>query len=165
MPHTKQYTFFSKLDIIGINPFVFVPEEILQELFIDANRNKGNIPIKVSVNGSEFIPQTLLRYQGEWRLYINTMILKDSPKRIAEELEVTILLDLESREIPMDPNFLLALENNQEAKKVYDSLISSLQKEINRYINNLKSENSKLKNIDKAIQFLLGQEKFIGRKL
>ena len=65
----------------------------------------------------------------------------------------------------MDPNFLLALEKNLEAKKVYDSLIPSLQKEINRYINNLKSENSKLKNIDKAIQFLLGQEKFIGRKL
>lgn len=165
MPHTKQYTFLSKLDIIGINPFVFVPEEILQKLFIDANRNKGNIPIKVSVNGSEFFPQTLLRYQGEWRLYINTMILKDSPKRIAEELQVTILLDLESREIPMDPNFLLALEKNLEAKKVYDSLIPSLQKEINRYINNLKSENSKLKNVDKAIQFLLGQEKFVGRKL
>lgn len=165
MPHPKQYTFFSKLDIIGINPFVFVPEEILQKLFIDANRNKGNIPIKVSVNGSEFFPQTLLRYQGEWRLYINTMILKDSPKRIAEVLQVTILLNLESREIPMDPIFLLALENNLEAKKVYDSLIPSLQKEINRYINNLKSENSKLKNVDKAIQFLLGQEKFVGRKL
>lgn len=50
MSKVSSYSFKAPLDIIGINPFVFVPEPILHELFRTLNREKGNIALKVSVN-------------------------------------------------------------------------------------------------------------------
>ncbi len=56
-----------------------------------------------------------------------------------------------------------ALEENKEANNIFINLSPSLQKEIIRYISFLKTEISVDKNVDKAIQFLLGSERFIGR--
>lgn len=90
-------------------------------------------------------------------------MLKDSPKRIAEELTIKIKLDFSDRKIVMHPKLQLALEENKDAKAVFDAISPSLRKEIVRYIANLKTENSIVRNTDKAIAFLLGQGSFIGR--
>jgi len=58
---------------------------------------------------------------------------------------------------------LQALEHNEEAKLVFDSLSASRQKEIIRYISNLKSDESVIKNVQKAIGFLTGKNRFVGR--
>ena len=49
------------------------------------------------------------------------------------------------------------------AKKIFDQLAPSLQKEIVRYIHNLKTEESRDRNVEKAIQFLHGKQRWIGR--
>jgi hypothetical protein len=156
------HTFRADIEIIGINPFVFVPLEILQELFKQANKNKGHIPICGTINQVPY-KQTLIRYSGEWRLYINMKMLKNSPKRIGENIEVSIQFDPESREIITPVKFLIALENNKEAKLVFNSLTGSKKLEIVRYLANLKTEESLDKNILRAINFLLGKERFVGR--
>ena len=158
-------TFKTVLKIIGINPFVFIPEEILEDIFLQSGKRKGHIPLKVSVNGSELFPQTLLRYDGNWRLYINSKMLKDSPKRISEELEIYIELDKETRELEMHPLLLHALNSNKKANQIFQTLTPSLRKEIIRYIGNLKSEESIQRNVIKAINFLLGNGSFVGRNL
>ena len=56
-----------------------------------------------------------------------------------------------------------ALIKNKQAKDVFDGLAPHLQKEIIRYIANLKTEESIDRNVKKAVQFLLGKERFIGR--
>jgi len=150
------------LDIIGINPFVFVPEPLLQQLFKDAGKDKGYIPVMGKVNGNAY-KQTLLKYQGAWRLYINTVMLPRSPERIGELIEVTIGVDSGDRTLQPHPNLVTALAENEDAKQVFDSLTPSKQKEIIRYISFLKSEASRTKNIEKAIGFLLGKNRFIGR--
>lgn len=53
--------------------------------------------------------------------------------------------------------------NNLEAKKVFDSLSPSRQNEIVRYLARLKNEAVLEKNINRAINFLLGKERFVGR--
>jgi len=72
----KKSHFKAHLEIIGINPFVFLPEEILTEIFEKSGKNKSPIPVKGFVNDVEF-RQNLMKYLGEWRLYIN---LKDVKK-------------------------------------------------------------------------------------
>lgn len=156
------YHFKANLQLIGINPFVFVPEEILHLIFARAEKNKGPIPVIGTINGNVYI-QTLLRYQGHWRLYINTQMLKNSPKRIGEEIEVSIDFDLRERNLTPHPQLLEALENNPKAKAVFESLAPSLQKEIVRNIANLKTPQSVTSNIQKAVGFLLGKNRFIGR--
>ncbi len=156
--------FKASLDIIGINPFVFVPEEVLLKLFKDAGKDKGHIPVSGLVNGKPY-HQTLLRYKGEWRLYINAMMLPNSPKRIGEIIQVTIEYDERDRTLQPHPNLIKALDKNEKAKSVFESLSPSMKKEIIRYISSLKTDESRERNIKLAIGFLLGENRFIGRDM
>ena len=156
-------TFKAVIHIIGINPFVFVPENILLTLFKANGKDKGPIPIHGTINGLPY-QQTLMKYQGDWRLYINTSMLKDSPKRIGETIELSVEYDAADRTIAMHPLLKVALLKNPLAKDKFESLNPSLKKEIVRYIANLKTKASIDRNVEKAINFLLGKEKFIGRE-
>ena len=156
--------FSAILEIIGINPFVFVPDEILHRIFLEAKKNKGAIPVNGTVNELPY-KQNLVRFKGHWRLYINTVMLKNSPKRIGETIEITIAFDPSDRTIHPHPKLVKALEENKEANTVFEGLTPSLKLEIIRYIANLKTEESIDRNVNKAIQFLLGNERFVGRNV
>lgn len=158
----KMHKFKAKIGLIGINPFVFVPTKILTQIFMQAGKDKGYIPVCGTVNKEPYI-QTLVKYKGEWRLYINTSMLKNAPKRIGEEIEITIELDSSERTLTPHPQLIAALVENKKAKSVFDNLSPSRQKEIIRYISFLKSEESINKNIEKAIGFLNGKNHFLGR--
>jgi len=155
--------FKASLEIIGINPFVFVPKEILMQLFSACGKEKGHIPVCGKINDKKYT-QTLVKYQGEWRLYINTIMLKNSPKRIGEKISVEIQIDKIDRTISPHPKLTKALNENEVAKEIFNTLPPSKQKEIIRYISFLKSEKSIAENIEKAIGFLLGKNRFIGRE-
>ena len=115
-----------------------------------------------TINGKQY-QQTLVKYSGEWRLYINLKMLKNSPKRIGEIIEVEIDIDPSDRTIEPHPGLIKALAGNEEAKNVFEGLSPSKQKEIVRYISNLKTEESINRNVARAINFLLGKERFVGR--
>lgn len=163
MAKIKPTSFSARIEIIGINPFVYVPQNVLNSIFSDAKKDKGPIPVRGVINGKAFT-QTLVRYSGEWRLYINTLMLKDSPRKIGEIIQLSLEYDNEERIIQTHPAFIQALNKNKLAKKNFDSLSPSLQKEIVRYISRLKTEVAIAKNIEKTIGFLLGKNKFIGRE-
>lgn len=157
------WNFTAPLEIICINPFVFVPEEILKELFKQAGRDNGHIPILVTVDNKKH-QQTLVRFSGEWRLYINTTMLKDSPRRVGELLDIGIEYDESDRTIPPHPELQKALKQNPEANKAFDNLPPSRQKEITRYISSLKSTEAVDRNIQRTIGFLTGKNRFLGRE-
>jgi len=156
------YSFEAELKIIVGNPFVFVPEEILKSIFEQAGRSKGPIPVCGRLNDKEYT-QTLVKYSGAWRLYVNMVMLKNSPKRIGEKVRVDIEFDPKERTEAIHPKLQKALEENSEAKKIFENLSPSRQKEIKRYINHLKTETAVDKNVERAINFLLGKERFVGR--
>ena len=156
--------FTAQLAIIGINPYVNIPEGILTEIFADANKSKGPIPVHGRINEEPYT-QTLVRYAGEWRLYINTKMLKDSPKRIGETITVSIAFDSKDRTLPLHPELQKALAEDIGAQAVFNSLTPSLQKEINRYICNLKTDAKVHENIRRAIDFLNSKGRFAGREL
>ncbi|MBS1534726.1 MAG: YdeI/OmpD-associated family protein [Bacteroidetes bacterium] len=156
------FQFKAEINIIGVNPFVYVPEAILLEIFKQAAKDKGLIPIKGTINGEPY-KQTLVKYSGQWRLYINTVMLKNSPQRIGEFIDITVGYDPESRAIETPAKFLIALNENPEAKTVFDGLSASRKLEIIRYLSKLKTPETLDKNIQRAIDFLLGKQRFIGR--
>ena len=155
-------SFNAEIELLGINPYVILPDDVLAELFIRAKKDKGPIPVKGFINDKPFV-QNLMKFKGIWRLYINTTMLKNSPKRIGETLAVKIDFDPVERIIPQHPKLAEALAINEEAKAVFDKLIPSRRTEINRYISHLKTEESIDRNIEKVIGFLLGKERFVGR--
>ena len=154
--------FKAKIEIIGVNPFVFLPDRVLHQIFTQAGKNKGKIPVKIKIDGHEF-PQTLIKWSGSWRLYLNTPMRKAAQKDVGDAANFEIAYDLMERTVPMHPEFEKALRENKEAKKVFDSLRPSLQLEINRYFSFLKSESAIDRNVTKAIQFLLGKGRFVAR--
>jgi hypothetical protein len=154
--------FKAKIEIIGVNPFVFLPDRVLQQIFAQAGKNTGKIPVKIKIDGHEF-PQTLIKWSGSWRLYLNTPMRKAAQKDVGDVAKFEIEYDPIVRTVPMHPKFEKALRENKEAKKVFDNLRPSLQLEINRYFSFLKTESSVDRNVTKAIQFLLGNGRFVAR--
>lgn len=156
--------FNTQIQIIGINPFVFIPEDILNQIFEASGKNKSPIPVKGTVNGKDF-RQNLMKYVGEWRLYINAMMLKDSPKRIGEIIEIFVEFDDADRTISIHPKLDQAIKNDPIALKNFESLVPSRRLELIRYINNLKTEASIQRNILKIIQHLHGEIDFFGKMI
>jgi bacteriocin resistance YdeI/OmpD-like protein/uncharacterized protein DUF1905 len=154
--------FKAQIEIIGINPFVFVPDRVLKNIFKQAGKDKGPIPIRGTVNGNPY-RQTLVKYRGAWRLYVNTIMLKNSPKRIGDVVAIEVEFDPSSRDIRPHPKLVMAFRENKKAKRIFDNLPPSRQNEILRYISFLKTEESVIRNIKKAIDHLAGKEKFVGR--
>ncbi|WP_172278657.1 YdeI/OmpD-associated family protein [Chryseobacterium sp. LAM-KRS1] len=156
--------FTARLEIIGINPFVFIPEEILKTIFEVSGREKSPIPVKGTVNGVEY-KQNLMKYLGEWRLYVNLVMLKNSPKRIGEIIEVSIEYDSSDRSIVIHPKLDQAIREDPVTLRNFESLIPSRKLELVRYINNLKTEASIERNIDKIIRHLKGETDFFGKMI
>lgn len=154
--------FSAELEIIDGNPFVALPRDVLSEVFRDAGRSKSPIPVRGTINGRPY-QQTLVRFRGAWRLYVNMTMLDDSPRRIGESIEATICFDPSDRGITPHPKLLAMLESNPAAKEVFDDLAPSRKHEIVRYIDSLKTEESVDRNVDRALGFLLGKGRFVGR--
>ena len=153
-------SFSSRILIIGINPYVSVPEDVLDDLFEQAGKNKGPIPVRGTLNGKSFV-QTLVKYQGAWRLYLNTPMRRDAGIDVGDKATVEIEFDPEPRIIPMHPKLARALSRNKTAKSAFEGLTPSRQKEILRYLNSMKTDESLLRNIEKVIQHLL-EKKPVG---
>jgi hypothetical protein len=155
-------TFRAKILIIGINPYVLLPTAVLNQVFDQAGKNKGPIPVRGKLNGKPFI-QTLVKYSGQWRLYLNDPMRKAGRCEVGDVASVCVSFDPQPRTTPIPPRLKAAFKENKEAKTVFDKLAPHYQKEIKRYINGLKSADSVDRNVTKAIQHLLGQARFVGR--
>ena len=156
-------SFKAEIKTIGVNPYVLLPAIVLKEMFKQAGKDKGPIPVKGKINDHNFI-QTLVKYSGKWRLYLNTPIRKGANADVGDSVKVEIVFDADERKISMHPKLENALKKDKKARMAFELLSPSRQKEIIRYINFLKTKESIDRNIKKAIQFLSGKERFVGRE-
>ncbi|RYY66161.1 MAG: DUF1905 domain-containing protein [Chitinophagaceae bacterium] len=155
-------SFSAEIFIIGINPYVLLPDEVLQSIFKAAGKNKGPIPVKGKIDGHPF-KQTLVKYSGKWRLYLNNNMRSACGKQVKDTAHFVIQVDNTERLTRLHPLLKAALKADENAANVFRQLPPYLQKEIMRYINNLKTKAAIERNVQKAICFLLGKERFIGR--
>jgi hypothetical protein len=142
---------------LGINPVVDPPDEILDELFAEAKRTKGPIPVSGMLNGTDFV-QTLVKYAGKWRLYINGEMLKRSGLAVGEKAFVELEFDPRSRDVPMPARLAKALRKNKFAAVEFERLPPSRKKEVCRYLESLKTVESVDKNISRFLSHLLGEK-------
>ena len=54
MAKNSHSCFSAKIDLIGINPFVFLPEKVLLYLFKRAGKNTSPLPVCGTVNGKKY---------------------------------------------------------------------------------------------------------------
>jgi uncharacterized protein YdeI (YjbR/CyaY-like superfamily) len=156
-------SFKSKIFIIGINPYVLLPSSVLKYIFQKAGKDKGAIPVQLKIGGKDFI-QNLVKYSGKWRLYLNGPMRKTAGKDVGHTIDMQIDFDPIPRKTPMHLKLKKAFKEDPTARKAFQKLSPSRQKEILRYINFLKSEESVDKNVQRAISHLAGRQSFVGRK-
>ena len=155
-------SFTATIKIIGINPYVLLPGQVLDALYKQAGKATSPIQIRGSLNSHPFT-QTLVKFQGKWRLYINTPMRMAAALSVGDDAVFKIEFDPEIRTVEIHPKLTKALNKNKTANKIFTSLRPSLQKEIIRYIANLKTDEAVERNTVNAINFLLGKQRFIGR--
>jgi hypothetical protein len=145
--------FSAKIIKLGINPCVDVPPAVLRALQIQSGKEKGPMPVRGLLNGKPFV-QTVVRYHGKHRLYINGPMLKAATLAVGMVAKVRIEYDPVSRSMPMHPLLGKGLAKNRRAKTVFDRLAPSRKQEILRYLRSTKTEATLLKNVERIIRHL-----------
>ncbi len=96
-------------------------------------------------------------------MYLNTPMRKTAGKDVGDVAKFEIDYDAAPRIIKMPEQLRIALDKNPKAKTTFEALSPSRRHEIIRYIANLKSKAAIEKNVVRAIDFLQGEERFVGR--
>jgi hypothetical protein len=120
---------------------------------------KGYIPIQGKIQNHTFI-QTLVPVKGEaYLLYVNGPMLKGSDTKLGDTVKFEIRQDVKQKNRMPSMNKMLEKklkENN--VLDAFEKLIPSRRKDILRYLNNLKSQYTLMRNVDKVIKALSGIE-------
>jgi len=150
-------SYSARVLIIGVNPYVRVPRHVLLDLFARAGRSKGPLPVRGALNGKRF-RQTVVKYQGTWRLYLNTQMRRNAAVDVGDTARVQLEFDPSPPATPMHPQLAAALDKNKAAHRAFQGLSPSRQKEILRYLQSLKGEPAIDRNVQKVIGHLLGSK-------
>ncbi|HNJ30252.1 MAG TPA: YdeI/OmpD-associated family protein [Ferruginibacter sp.] len=133
----------------GINACVDVPLRITGRMA----PVKGYIPVQGTISGHPF-QQTLVPVKdGPYRLFVNGPMLKGAGAAVGDKASFRIEQDDKPRTTPM-PALLKQKLSSGKLLPAFLALTPYRQKEILRYLNNLKSDESLLRNIDKVIKQL-----------
>lgn len=146
-----KFSFRSRIFKAGINPCVKVPKRITDKLASE----KGYIPVKGTINGFAF-QQTLCPIKDEgYRLYVNGIMLRGANVKVGQVTAFTLEQDTweRNRNVPMGPEFKKKLTETKLLKQ-FLLFSPSRQKEVNLYLNRLKTKEALLRNISKIINTL-----------
>lgn len=160
-------SFDSKILINGVNPYV----KVLPEQAVSLKQNwRRPMPVIVRINEK---PENGWRINmmpmgdGSFYLYLSGEVRKASGTKVDDIVNVQVEFDDEYKNGPLHavPSLLQnALNQNDDMRNRWHELSPSRQKEVLRYIDNIKSEEIKAKNIERLLRILSGEsDHFMGR--
>lgn len=116
------------------------------------NPVKGYIPVKGMINGHWF-HQTLCPIKdGPYRLYVNGGMMKGGEVELGEKAKFEIEYDdRPPKDAIAMPVILEKRLKKEKLLNAFNSLTPSGQKEVFKYLNLLKSEEAKERNIEKVV--------------
>ena len=125
-----------------------IPPKIVESL------NSGKKPpVRVTINGYTY-RNTVAFMGGDYMVGVSAEHRKGANVEGGDEIEVTIELDTEAREVEVPIEFQKILNKNSIAKKNFDSLSYSKKKGLIDPIKDAKSNETKERRIEKAINLL-----------
>ena len=125
-----------------------IPPEIIETL--GAGKKP---PIKVTINGFTY-RSTVAVMGGNYMVGVSAENRAGAKVNGGDKIEVTIELDAEPRELELPIEFKKVLDKNIKAKKAFESLSYSRKKVHVLPIAGAKTDETRQRNIDKAIDIL-----------
>ena len=110
-------------------------------------------PVRVTINGYTY-RNTIAVMGGVYMVGVSAEHRKGAGIEGGQQIEVTIELDKDAREVEIPPEFQQALNKNAAAKKTFDTLSNSKKKAIVIPIKDAKTDETRDRRIEKAIGFL-----------
>jgi hypothetical protein len=150
-------SFKTKIEIIGINPYMEVPASVLKVLFKEAKKETSPIRVRGTLDGHKF-EQTVVKYQGKWRLYLNTPMRDAADLEVGDTATAKIEFNPEPKVEKENKKLLAKLAKNKIAKANFKMLAPYHQAQIHRYLNMLKSEDALTRNIETVMLHLEDKE-------
>ena len=148
------FTFKAKIYKVGVNPCVKVPARITNSM----KATKGYIPVKGKILDHPF-EQTLCPVKNDlYRLYVNGMMMKGANVKVGQTVHFIIEQAAKQKDsdIPTPSLFKKKLKEH-DLLSTFQQLAPSRQKEVLRYLNNLKAKESLLRNVDRLINVMKGK--------
>lgn len=145
------HSFKAKIYKVGINAVVDVPDTVSGEM----EPEKGYIRIKGTINGFDFATTLVPVKDSLYRLFVNIPMLKGGNTDLGDEAQFSIEQNFTAKEndYPMVPALAKQLKD-KKLTAAFEALTPSRRKDILKYLNYLKTEETLQKNIDKVIKQL-----------
>ncbi len=164
---TSKLRFRAPIEIRGINPYVAVSAAQAARLKRDWRKP---MPVRFQINGKPEVPWRINMMPaggGSFFLYLHGQVRKGSGTAVGDVVSVTVEFDGLYKGGPIDPVpswFHDELRRNAKARRGWESLAPSRQKEIIRYLIRLKSAQAQQRNVQRALRVLAGgNARFMGR--
>ena len=138
----------TKILQFGNNTGIEVPEGIVLSFGMGKKP-----PVVVTLNDYSY-RSTIAVMGGKYLISLSAEHRKNAMVAGADELEITIELDTEPRTVELPVDFSQALDKNKSAKINFEKLSHSKKKAIILSITDAKTEETKQKRIEKAIETL-----------
>ena len=159
--------FRAQIEINKINPYVLVDAK-------RAARLKNNwckpMPVCIQINGKPDQPWRINMMPiggGNFYLYLHGHVRKAASAKVGDVVSVAVRFDEDYRGGPAHPmpsEFEAELKRNQRARRSWEALSPSRQKEILRYLAALKSPEARQRNVERALDVLTGgRARFMAR--
>ncbi|MBI3481595.1 MAG: DUF1905 domain-containing protein, partial [Bacteroidetes bacterium] len=128
-----------------------VPIEISQKM----KAHKGYIKIKGRINKFDFTKNLVPVKNSPYRLFVNKEMMKGGKTAVGETATFVIEQDLVRvvKEYPT-PNLLLKALDKNKLVSDFNNLTPSRKKDILKYLNNAKTVETAVKNINSPISFI-----------
>lgn len=153
--------------IRGANPYVLVSARRAAQLKPGWRRP---MPVRVRIDGRPDPPWRINMMPtgtGAFYLYLHGGVRKASGTGVGDRVTVELAFDTAYRNGPMHPMpkwFAAALKADAKARRAWDALIPSRQKEILRHLASLKSREAQQRNLERAMAVLGGRPgRFMAR--
>jgi len=138
----------TKIVQTGNNTGIHVPDNILEKL------NGGKKPlVKVTLNGYTY-RSAVGKMGDKFMISLSSENRKNASVIGGDTLEVTIALDTEPRTVELPIELQTALNKNTTAKVAFDKLAPSKKKAIVLSVTEAKTDETKIRRIEKAINDL-----------
>jgi hypothetical protein len=149
--HCMRSHFKAKIYKVGINLCVKVPFRITKKM----TPVKGYIPVNGKIGNHEF-RQTLCPVKGEeYRLYVNGPMLAGSGSKLGDTMNFSLEQGnaITPKDLPM-PEVMKKKLNQHKLLIAFKNLTPYRQKEVLKYLNSLRTEESIIRNVEKLISQL-----------
>ncbi|MFQ6001796.1 MAG: YdeI/OmpD-associated family protein [Anaerolineae bacterium] len=146
----KPLPFRARIYKVGINRCVDVPERVSSSLGQDTH-----VPVKGWVEGEPMRSTLVPRGGGRHRLFIHSRIWRKLGVDTGDVVEVSLLRDTESREVPLPDDLAAALPEGSEALAAFNDLTVADRRRFVARILEAKKPETRERRIQQGIELLV----------